>query len=135
MLYRIQTIYLLMSILISSFSLHFYPSLQQKKEIQYPYSFIDKVIFIFLIVCLILSICSFLSFKMRKLQIVLNSINIVFNSATFILILFFSFYHKSFLVFRKTNLFLILFSVCIFYFSNRSIKKDIKLINSINRIR
>ncbi|WP_238784284.1 DUF4293 family protein [Blattabacterium cuenoti] len=124
-----------MSILISSFSLHFYPSLQQKKEIQYPYSFIDKVIFIFLIVCLILSICSFLSFKMRKLQIVLNSINIVFNSATFILILFFSFYHKSFLVFRKTNLFLILFSVCIFYFSNRSIKKDIKLINSINRIR
>ncbi|WP_185856226.1 DUF4293 family protein [Blattabacterium cuenoti] len=137
MLYRIQTIYLVISIFISSLSFYFYPVFQNKKEIKYPFFVFDKAIFIFLIVCIALSICSFLSFQKRKLQILFNCINILLNSIIFIVILFVSFYqsNKSFLFLRKMNLFLTFLSIWIFYFSNKYIKKDIELINSINRIR
>ncbi|WP_238858481.1 DUF4293 family protein [Blattabacterium cuenoti] len=123
--YRIQSFYLFISIVLSNISLYLY--LQKKNPF-----FLKKILLIFLIICLFLSICSFLSFKKRKLQIFLNSFNILLNSIIFILkIIFFSYYPSFFLI--KMNFFILL-SILFLYLSNKSIKKDLELIYSMNRI-
>ncbi|WP_185878545.1 DUF4293 family protein [Blattabacterium cuenoti] len=135
MFYRIQTFYLFISILVSSISLHFYT--YSKKYINPSFFLLDRFILIFLITCLILSILSFLFFKKKKLQIFINGLNILLNSTTFILILIFSCLqsNKYFLLSRKTNLFLTFLSICFLYLSIQKIKRDIKLIHSMDRIR
>ncbi|WP_185854909.1 DUF4293 family protein [Blattabacterium cuenoti] len=135
MFYRIQTFYLFISILVSSISLHFYP--YSKKNIKLSFFLLDRFILIVIITCLILSILSFLFFQKKKLQIFINGLNILLNSTTFILILLFSYSqsNKYFLLSRITNLFLTFLSICFLYLSNKKIKKDIKLIHSMNRIR
>lgn len=135
MFYRIQTFYLFISILVSSISLHFYP--YSKKNIKHSFFLLDRFILIFIITCLILSVLSFLFFKKKKLQIFINGLNILLNSTTFILIVIFSCFqsNKYFLLPRKTNLFLTFLSICFLYLSSKEIKKDIKLIHSMDRIR
>ncbi|ACX83751.1 conserved hypothetical protein [Blattabacterium sp. (Periplaneta americana) str. BPLAN] len=138
MFYRIQTFYLFISILVSSISLHFYPFYPySKKNIKPSFFLLDRFILIVIITCLILSILSFLFFQKKKLQIFINGLNIFLNSTTFILILIFSCFqsNKYFLLSRKTNLFLTFLSICFLYLSSKKIKKDIKLIHSMNRIR
>ncbi|AWU44458.1 DUF4293 family protein [Blattabacterium punctulatus] len=131
MLYRIQTFYLFLSILISSISLYVY--YYQQKEIKNSF-FIDKIFLIFLIITFILSIISLLFFKKKKIQIFCNCFNILINSATLIYIIFFSYYYKYFLI-KKNFIILILSTMLFLYLSNKKIKKDIKLIRSMNRIR
>ncbi|WP_185882000.1 DUF4293 family protein [Blattabacterium cuenoti] len=135
MFYRIQTFYLFISILVSSISLHFYS--YSKKYIKHSFFLLDRFILIVMITCLILSILSFLFFQKKKLQIFFNSINILFNSTTFILILICSCFqsNKYFFISRKTNLFLTFLSICFLYLSSKAIKNDIKLIHSMDRIR
>ncbi|WP_185862795.1 DUF4293 family protein [Blattabacterium cuenoti] len=135
MFYRIQTFYLFISILVSSISLHFYP--YSKKYIKHSFFLLDRFILIVIITCLILSILSFLFFQKKKLQIFFNSLNILFSSTTFILILIFSCFqsNKYFFLSRKTNLFLTFLSICFLYLSSKAIKNDIKLIHSMDRIR
>ncbi|AWU39452.1 hypothetical protein CPU2_115 [Blattabacterium punctulatus CPU2] len=133
MLYRIQTFYLFLSILISSISLYLYVYYYQQKEIKNSF-FIDKIFLIFLIITFILSIISLLFFKKKEIQIFCNCLNILINSATLIYILFFSYYYKYFLI--KKNLIILILSTMLFlYLSNKKIKKDIELIRSMNRIR
>ncbi|AEU09527.1 DUF4293 family protein [Blattabacterium sp. (Cryptocercus punctulatus) str. Cpu] len=133
MLYRIQTFYLFLSILISSISLYLYVYYYQQKEIKNSF-FIDKIFLIFLIITFILSIISLLFFKKKKIQIFCNCLNILINSATLIYIIFFSYYYKYFLI-TKNLIILILSTMLFLYLSNKKIKKDIKLIRSMNRIR
>ncbi|AWU43897.1 hypothetical protein DM815_02585 [Blattabacterium sp. (Cryptocercus kyebangensis)] len=136
MLYRIQTFYLFLSILISSTSLYIYS--YEQKEIKNSF-FLDKIFLIFLIIALILSIISLLSFQKKEIQILCNNLNILINSATFIYILFFSYYYKYFLI--KKNFILLILSLLILstilflYLSNKEIKRDIESIRSMNRIR
>ncbi|AWU40008.1 DUF4293 family protein [Blattabacterium punctulatus] len=132
MLYRIQTFYLFLSILISSISLYLYVYYQQK-EIKNSF-FIDKIFLIFLIITFILSIISLLFFKKKEIQIFCNCLNILINSATLIYIIFFSYYYKYFLI-KKNIIILILSTILFLYLSNKKIKKDIELIRSMNRIR
>ncbi|WP_185862236.1 DUF4293 family protein [Blattabacterium cuenoti] len=132
MLYRIQTFYLFISILIDSFFLYFF---YQKKYFFTSFS-LRKIIFIFIIICLILSILSFIFFKNGKLQIFINKINILINCTHPILILLCNRSNKS--IFLKKEMFFVLlcfFHICILYMANKTIKRDLKLIHSMNRIR
>ncbi|WP_185872319.1 DUF4293 family protein [Blattabacterium cuenoti] len=128
MLYRIQTLYLIISIFIYSIYLYYYYNYNINTF--NTFNFISKTIFIFL--CLILSILNILFFKKKKLQIFMNKINILLNSINLILL----FNQK---IFLKKNIYLF-FILCIcnilvLYICNKKIKKDIELIDSMNRIR
>ncbi|WP_341654704.1 DUF4293 family protein [Blattabacterium cuenoti] len=133
MLYRLQTVYLLISIFIYSILIYFLCSLNKDlMDFLECNSFFKKTILIFLIICLFLSILSFLFFSKKKLQIFFNKINILTNTI-YEGILFFSCSK-----WNKYTLIIFLFfilCICILYLTNRAIKKDIELINSINRIR
>ncbi|WP_185860821.1 DUF4293 family protein [Blattabacterium cuenoti] len=133
MLYRIQTLYLLTYIFIYSVFIYFLCCFHKNiTDFFYFNLYFKKIIIIFVIICLFLSILSFFIFKKKKWKIFLNKINILAN-AIYSLILFFScskFNKYTFIIF----LFFIL-CICILYMTNRAIKKDIELIDSINRIR
>ncbi|WP_341652756.1 DUF4293 family protein [Blattabacterium cuenoti] len=133
MLYRIQTLYLLISIFIYSILIYFLCSLNKNlmNFIECNFYF-KKTILIFLIICLFLSILSFFFFHQKKLQIFFNKINILTNTIHEG-ILFFSCFKWN----KYTLIMFLFFTLCIslLYLTNRAIKKDIELINSINRIR
>ncbi len=136
MLYRIQTLYLLLSILFYSTSLYSLYLVNNK----IPVFFISiEIIKNFIITCIILSIISIVLFKKRKIQIIINDINIFFNTINFIIILFFleSNAYNVFFFNKKNIIFIFSLFFCdfILYLSNQYIKKDIKIIDSINRIR
>ncbi len=125
MLYRIQTLYLFISILIYSVFLYYFCSIFFKEK---------KMIFVFLIICFILSVSSLLFFKKKKLQIFMNKINMLANSVYLILF----FYQSNILLKREMSLFFVLLCFCsiwILYMANKAIKKDIELIDSMSRIR
>ncbi|WP_185856850.1 DUF4293 family protein [Blattabacterium cuenoti] len=133
MLYRIQTLCLLISIFIYSILIYFLCSLNKNLMDFFEWNFyFKKTILIFLIICLFLSTLSFFFFHQKKLQIFFNKINILINTI-----------HEGFLFFsfsqwnKYTLIMFLLFILCIslLYLTNRTIKKDIELINSINRIR
>ncbi|WP_238783963.1 DUF4293 family protein [Blattabacterium cuenoti] len=92
------------------------------------------MIFVFLIICFILSVSSLLFFKKKKLQIFMNKINMLANSVYLILF----FYQSNILLKREMSLFFVLLCFCsiwILYMANKAIKKDIELIDSMSRIR
>ncbi|BBA17057.1 DUF4293 family protein [Blattabacterium cuenoti] len=136
MLYRIQTLYLLISIFIYSIFIYFLCFLNNKNINIIDFSKwifpLKKTILIFLIICLFLSVLSFSLFHKKRLQIIFNKINIFIN-AIHKIILFFSYsqWNKYILI---MFLFFVL-SITILYLTNKTIKKDIELIDSINRIR
>ncbi|WP_185863352.1 DUF4293 family protein [Blattabacterium cuenoti] len=127
MLYRIQTLYLLISIFIYSIFIYFLKSITDFYNL-----YRNKMVLIFLIICLFLSILSLIFFKKQRLQIFFNKINILANTIH-IFIFFFSYFQLN----KYTFIVFLFFILCIYilYLSNRAIKKDIELIDSINRIR
>ncbi|WP_185849331.1 DUF4293 family protein [Blattabacterium cuenoti] len=138
MLYRIQTLYLFISIFIYFVFIYFLYPLninfnQNLIDFFYLYLCLKKIIRMILIICLSLSIFSFFLFKKKKLQIFINKINILFNTIH-VLILFFSDYQLNKYEFSSIITLLSL-CICVLCMSNIAIKKDIKLIDSINRIR
>ncbi|WP_185859420.1 DUF4293 family protein [Blattabacterium cuenoti] len=127
MLYRIQTLYLFISILIYSVFLYYFRTI---------FFSLKKTISVFLIICLILSILSFLFFKKKKFQIFMNQINMLINSIH--LILFFYQSNQYIILKREMSIFFVLLCFCsiwILYMANKAIKKDIELIDSMSRIR
>ncbi|WP_081683497.1 DUF4293 family protein [Blattabacterium sp. (Nauphoeta cinerea)] len=129
MLYRIQTLYLLISIFIYSILIYFF---KFKNITDFSNFYLNKIILIFLIICLFLSILSLFFFKKQKLQIFFNKINILANTI-YVFIFFFSYFQLN----KYTFIVFLFFILCIYilYLTNRAIKKDIELIDSINRIR
>lgn len=132
MLNRIQTIYLLLSIITSSLGLFEYPFyLQLNNYTKYNYN-------IFPLLYLIIIFISFINiflYNNRVIQIYLNIFNIIINIIVLSLIIY-----KIFLVsiYSINNLINIIYPILSFIFliiSNKYIKKDIILLNSINRIR
>ncbi|WP_238785499.1 DUF4293 family protein [Blattabacterium cuenoti] len=71
--------------------------------------------------------------KNNKLQIILNILNIFFNSVNSIVILLFTYFNKE--LNSSLLICLLLFSILFLLLSNKSIKKNIKIIKSSNRIR
>ncbi|WP_238784204.1 DUF4293 family protein [Blattabacterium cuenoti] len=85
-----------------------------------------------MIPCLFLSILSFSLFKKKKIQIFLNKINILANTIHVLFLIFSCFQLKLI----STIMFILLFfSIYFLYMANKAIRKDIELIDSINRIR
>ncbi|WP_185877979.1 DUF4293 family protein [Blattabacterium cuenoti] len=135
MLYRIQSLYLSISILFYSFSISF---LLNNRIIRY--NRLQALSMSLTILCIILSLSSIILFKKRKIQLILNNINIILNTVSFLIILFFldSEFYSYFFDAKKINFSLILFlfsSNILLYITNRTLKKEMKIIDSINRIR
>lgn len=131
-----QTLYSLISIAIYFLALYFYDEIKTKHC-----TLLNKIILCILILCLILSISSLFFLKKMQIQLLLNKINIAMNIINSITILVFSsfyYYRLNISIFyqRKMYIFFIIFlSISILKKTNKLIKKDIKLIESINRIR
>ncbi len=132
MLYRIQTLYLSVSILF-----YFICSLLSgDKKSHY---ILQNMSICVTVSCLILSILSVFLFKKRKTQIVLNDINIFLNIVNYFTMLFFldfQSYNEYYLELRVL-FFLLLSFFCniLLYMANHAIKKDMNIIDSVNRIR
>ncbi|ACY40524.1 hypothetical protein BLBBGE_519 [Blattabacterium sp. (Blattella germanica) str. Bge] len=130
MLYRIQTLYLFISILIYSISLYYFRFIFLTSN----FFSLKKTIFIFLIIGFILSLLSLLFFKKKKLQIFMNKTNILAISTNLILFL----YQFNQSILKEISLFFVSLcfcSMCVLYMANKAIKKDIELIDSMSRIR
>ncbi|WP_185873396.1 DUF4293 family protein [Blattabacterium cuenoti] len=132
---RIQSLYLSISILFYSLSVSF---LFNDRVIRY--NRLQNLSMLLTILCIILSLSSIFLFKKKKIQLILNNLNIILNTISFLIILFFldSEYYSSFFYAKKINFSLIIFLFScniLLYITNRAIIKDIKIIDSINRIR
>ncbi|WP_185876935.1 DUF4293 family protein [Blattabacterium cuenoti] len=131
MLYRIQTLYLFISVLIYSIYLYYFH-----------FTTINTINYsiIFVILSLILSILSLLFFKKKKIQIFINKINLLVTNINLILIFYQLFFQlNQFNSIQKKPFFILLFicicNILVLYTANKKIKEDIMLIDSINRIR
>ena len=126
MLVRIQNLYLLILVLINSL----YMFANEFKFILFPiftaFKFIN-VYFVFSIT-LISSLVSLIIFKKRKIQLLINNINILFNLFFLFLTIYEAYSFNSVYFVFIANLFFL-------YKANRAVKKDEELINSIDRIR
>ncbi|WP_185865109.1 DUF4293 family protein [Blattabacterium cuenoti] len=136
MLYRIQTLYLLISFFIYSISLNL---LINQNNIKY-YIIFKNISTIFIIICTILSIVSIFLFKYRKIQIIINKLNIILNIINFFLFLLFldNISYNNFFFSAKMEFFFMLLSLScniLLYIANIAITRDIEIVDSINRIR
>jgi hypothetical protein len=136
MIQRIQSLFLICSIIITAV-LPFFFSLWTEKESKVVY-FNESILYIiFFAVISALALISLFLFKKRQTQFVLNRLAIIFN---FILLGFF--------VFRTLNLsgemqisekgigmFLPTISIVLLVLANRAIKKDEDLVKSVDRLR
>ena len=132
MIQRIQTLYLTISTFICLFSFYLFP-LELKNENMFgiDYRFIFQK-YSFVLISLLNLICIIL-YKKRSIQLYLNRFSILL---IFILIIsFFLFNIDNF----DRNYYLILvsavFNLILILFANKSILKDKKLVDSINRLR
>ncbi|WP_185868588.1 DUF4293 family protein [Blattabacterium cuenoti] len=132
MIYRIQTLYLFASILIYSIILFFL----YKIDLWNP---IIEILLIIVSVCTILSFLSICCFKKQKVQISLNKTNILLNISMNILLMSIYLYNYNYLFFFTKKILLFLFlcicNILLFHKSNKYINEDIKMINSMDRIR
>ncbi|WP_430400645.1 DUF4293 domain-containing protein [Flavobacterium sp.] len=136
MIQRIQSLYLICSIIITAI-LPFFFSLWTEEESKVVY-FNESIIYIaFFAVISAIALISLFLFKKRQTQFVLNRLAIIFN---FILLGFF--------VVRTLNLsgemqisekgigmFLPTISIVLLVLANRAIKKDEDLVKSVDRLR
>ena len=132
MIQRVQSLYLFFSILICIITFYLFPlGLEKKDAFGIDYQFIFQRYFFVLIS--ILSFASLILFNKRMVQIYLNRFSML-------LIYLFSI---CFVLFNKNNfdmnhykiLFSLLLNLILIIFANKSISKDKKLIDSINRLR
>ncbi len=132
MIQRVQTLYLIFSILICILTFYLFP-LELEKKIFFGFDHLLIFEKYFFVLISIISFVSMLFFRKRKLQIYLNRVSIL-------LICLFGI---SFVLFNKYNfdmnhykiLSSALINLILIIFANKSISKDKKLIDSINRLR
>lgn len=132
MIQRVQTLYLIFSILICILTFYLFPLELGKKDF---FGFDHLLIFekYFFVLISIISFVSMLLFRKRNLQIYLNRVSILLICLFVISFVLFNKYnfdlnHYKILSSALINLILIIFA-------NKSISKDKKLIDSINRLR
>ncbi|WP_185883023.1 DUF4293 family protein [Blattabacterium cuenoti] len=132
---KIQTLYLIISIIIDIVSLYILYPVEKK----YFFSLQSNIFFISL--CLLLSISYFFFFHKKKIQILLNKINILVNISISIIKVFYFFYDDKYfhnILIKKKWIFLLIlfiFNSIVLNIANKSIKTDLKIIDSMNRIR
>jgi len=136
MLQRIQTIYLLISAGVSAGLTFVFPLWKTKEDILV-YT-MDEILFLSLFFgSAVLALITIFLFKNRKLQFVLNRLNIILN-----------FFTLGFFVYQSLNLsgetivsekgigmFLPIISIVFLALANKAIKKDEDLVKSVDRLR
>ena len=132
MIQRIQTLYLTISTLICLFSFYLFP-LELKNENMFgiDYRFIFQK-YSFVLISLLNLICIIL-YKSRSIQLYLNRFSILLISV--LIISFFVFNIDSLDINHYLILLSAIFNIILIIFANKSILKDKKLIDSINRLR
>ena len=132
MIQRIQTLYLTISTFICLFSFYLFP-LELKNENMFgiDYRFIFQK-YSFVLISLLNLICIML-YKKRSIQLYLNRFSILLISL--LIISFFVFNIDSFDINHYLILLSAIFNIFLIIFANKSILKDKKLIDSINRLR
>ncbi len=132
MIQRAQTIYLLFSVLLCMFTFYSFPLEFEKKElfgIDYQFLFLK---YSFLLISL-LSLVSIIIYKKRNFQIFINRFSLLLIS--FIITSFLFFNTESFISFHYKILSSAFINFILIILANKSILKDKKLIDSINRLR
>ena len=132
MIQRIQTLYLTISTLVCLFSFYLFP-LELKNENMFgiDYRFIFQK-YSFVLISLLNLICIML-YKKRSIQLYLNRFSILLISL--LIISFFVFNIDSLDINNYLILLSAIFNIILIIFANKSILKDKKLIDSINRLR
>ena len=136
MLQRIQTVYLMLSVLIMGALYLWFPVIMDKDGTV----IIDRgepLVFGLVMFSIILAVFSIVSFKNRKKQFILNRLNILLN---FILLGVFVYRSLTLsgeaLVSEKgIGIFLPLISIVFLVLANKAIKKDEDLVKSADRLR
>ncbi|MDG5492613.1 DUF4293 domain-containing protein [Psychroserpens sp. SPM9] len=136
MIQRIQTLYLLLSALVSAgliFVLHLWTNsadvpVYAKDEYLYLGLFLGSAL---------LSLISIFSYKNRKFQFVLGRLNIILN---FILLGFFVYQllippGESHISEKGVGIFIPILSIVLLVLANKAIKKDEDLVKSVDRLR
>ena len=136
MLQRIQTIYLLVVIILVVAFYIWFPSIEDSSGVMV----LNKngpLLLSMVIGSLLLSIISILNFKKRKLQFVLNRLNIILN-----FVLLGVFVYRSLTVSGGTlvsekgiGVLLPIISIVFLVLANKAIKKDEDLVKSVDRLR
>jgi len=138
MLQRIQTIYLLVSALISAGLIFIFPLFQvEGHDGRWVYAQHDMVILSLFLGSALLSLVTIFRYKNRKAQFMLGRLNIILN-----------FFLLGFFVYRSLNvsgetvvsekgigMFLPIFSIVVLVLANKAIKKDEDLVKSVDRLR
>ncbi|MEO8238204.1 MAG: DUF4293 domain-containing protein [Flavobacterium sp.] len=137
MIQRIQTIYLLLTFLITGVLLFFIPlwTLSTSKEF---YFMQDQVYTILLGLSTMLTVISIISYKKRQNQFVMGRLNIILN-----LILLGLFVYRSLNLSGETvtvsekgiGMFLPIVTIVLLVLANKAIKKDEDLVKSVDRLR
>ena len=129
MIQRVQSIYMLFSIIFMIAITYFLPVLISKKgEIFFTYQ--SKYAHITILVSSFLLLYSIFLFKNRKKQLLFNQISKFLLSATFFIL----FFTKGEL-FPDRGMFVFIIPYVLILLANRFIKKDEKLVQSADRIR
>jgi hypothetical protein len=138
MIQRIQTVYLLLTFVITGVLMFFIPlwTLNTGKAF---YFVQDQVYTILLALSTMLTIVSIISFKKRQNQFVMNRLNIILN-----LILLGLFVYRSLNLSGETanavsekgiGMFLPIVAIVLLVLANKAIKKDEDLVKSVDRLR
>ena len=132
MIQRIQTLYLTISTLVCLFSFYLFPlELRNENMFGIDYRFIFQK-YSFVLISLLNLICIML-YKNRSIQLYLNRFSILLISL--LIISFFVFNIDSLDINNYLILLSAIFNIILIIFANKSILKDKKLIDSINRLR
>ncbi len=136
MLQRIQTLYLIISCIITAVLPFVFPLWKETKEVSVYFTSSLLYMSLFGLVSL-LTLISILSYKKRQNQFVLNRLSIIFN---FILLGFFV--YRTLSLSGETEVsekgigtFLPAISIVLLVLANRAIKKDEDLVKSVDRLR
>ncbi|HET7360300.1 MAG TPA: DUF4293 domain-containing protein [Salinimicrobium sp.] len=136
MLQRIQTIYLVLSALVSG-GLIFVLSLWQNEAGELIFADDKLVIFILFIVSALLSFLAVFLFKKRKLQFVLGRINIILNLILLGLFVYWSLKLPGGVTISEKGIGMLIpvISIVLLVLANKAIKKDEDLVKSVDRLR
>ena len=136
MLQRIQTIYLVISIIIMAMLYAWFPIVMDEAG-QIIISRNEPLVFGLIFVSIALAIIAILSFKKRQLQFVLNRLNIISN-----FVLLGVFVYRSLTLSGETlvsekgiGVLLPIISIVFLVLANKAIKKDEDLVKSVDRLR
>ncbi len=136
MIQRIQTVYMIISILIMG-SLYLWFPIVEDADGTFTITRSEPLVFGLIFGSIVLAIIAIMSFKKRQLQFVLNRLNIISN-----FVLLGVFVYRSLMISGEAlvsekgiGVLLPIFSIVFLVLANRAIKKDEDLVKSVDRLR